>query len=101
MLRAALILLVLASCSPQSQDQLARSAAKSAVAKSAAQNLPGVPVEPYTDCIIDNADSRQILTLAADSVTGPTAGTWEIITAIARKPATLKCLLTNGVGALL
>lgn len=97
----AALALVLAACTPASQDQLARGAAKSVVARAAAERLPGVPVAPYTDCIINNATSQQILVLAADSVTGPTASTWEIITGIARKPETLQCLLTNGVSALL
>lgn len=93
--------LSLAACTPASQDLLARNAAKSVVARAATERLPGVPVEPYTNCIIDNASSQQILMLAADAVTGPTASTWEIITGIARKPETLQCLLTNGVSALL
>ncbi len=93
--------LLLAACTPATQDQLARGAAKSVVARAATERLPGVPVAPFTDCIIDNASGQQILTLAADSVTGPTASTWEIITGIARKPETLQCLLTNGVSALL
>lgn len=100
-LSLAALALLLGACSPASQDQLARGAAKSVVARTAAERLPGVPVEPFTDCIIDNASSQQILVLATDSVTGPTASTWEIITGIARKPETLQCLLTNGVGALL
>lgn len=92
---------LVAGCSPQSQDQLARGAAKSVVARAATERLPGVPVEPYTDCIIDNASSRQILTLAADTVTGPTASTWEVISGIARKPATLECFLRAGMSGML
>lgn len=95
------VLAVLTACSPQSQDQLARGAAKSVVARAATERLPGVPVEPYTDCIIDNASSQQILTLAADTVTGPTASSWEIITGIARQPATLECFLRAGMSSLI
>ncbi|TNF22148.1 MAG: hypothetical protein EP318_04655 [Rhodobacteraceae bacterium] len=90
-------LAALVACSPQSQDQLARGAAKSVVARAATERLPGVPVEPYTDCIIDNASSTQILALAADTVVGVTASSWEIITGIARKPATLECFLRAGM----
>lgn len=100
-LTLAMALPVLVACTVADQDQLARGAAKSVVARAATERLPGVPVEPYTNCIIDNATSQQILTLAADSVTGPTASSWEVITGIARKPATLECLLTNGVSTLL
>ena len=93
--------LSLSACAPSTQDRLARDAAKSVIARATAQYLPGVAVAPFTDCIIENATSSQILTLAADSVTGPTASTWEIISGIHRKPETVQCLLTDGVSALL
>lgn len=98
---ALLALALLGACSPQAQDALARDAAKSVVARTAAERLPGVPVEPYTDCIIDNASAQQILALAADSVTGPTESSWEIVSQIASKPETLQCLVATGLPALL
>lgn len=102
MLRRALFLVIpLAACNAATQDQLARGAAKSVVARAATERLPGVPVEAYTDCIIDNASSQQILTLAADTVTGPTASSWEIITGIARQSATLECFLRAGMSGVI
>ncbi len=101
-MRAALgLVLVLAACSAQTQDQIARQAAKSTVARVVADKYPGVPVEPALDCVIDNASSTQIYALAADSVTGPTASTVEVVSDIVSKPETLTCLAADGLPALI
>ncbi|SDH11748.1 hypothetical protein [Alloyangia pacifica] len=101
-MRAALgLVFVLAACSAQTQDQIARQAAKSTVARVVADRYPGVPVEPALDCVIDNASSTQIYALAADSVTGPTASTVEVVSDIVSKPETLTCLAADGLPALI
>ena len=96
-----LSLATLAACTPQMQDELARDAAKNAVRPVLQDRLPGVPVEPATDCVIDNATSKEILALAADAVTGPTANTVEIVSDILARPETLTCLATEGLPPLL
>ena len=95
------LVILLAACTPTQQDELTRDAAKSVVRPVLRDKLPGVPVEPATDCIIDNATSRELLALAADAVTGPTASTVEIVTNIASRPDTVRCLLAEGLPALL
>ena len=92
---------LLAACTPQMQDELARDAAKSAVRPVLEERLPGVPVESATDCVIDNATAQEILALAADAVTGPTASTVEIVGNILARPETLTCLATEGLPPLL
>lgn len=92
---------LLVACTPAMQDDLARDAAKTAVRPVLEQRFPGVPLEPATDCIIDNATSNEILSLAADAVTGPTANTVEIVTDIAARPATIRCLAEEGLPVLL
>ncbi len=103
MIRIALLsaAVVLTGCSAAQQDDLTRRAAKNAIRPVLEQRLPGVPVEPATDCIIDNANSKQLLALATDAVTGPTASTAEIVTNILAKPETLTCLATKGLPVLL
>ena len=96
-----IMVMALAACTPQTQDELARDAAKRAVRPVLAQRFPGIPLEPATDCIIDNATSREILTLAADAVTGPTASTVEIVGNIATRPDTIRCLTREGLPVLL
>ena len=63
--------------------------------------FPGVNAAPYTDCIIDNATAQEIFALAADSVTGPTASTAEIVSRIVSRPETIQCLATEGLPVLL
>ena len=93
--------IMLTACTPQTQDELTRDAAKRAVRPVLAERLPGIPLEPATDCIIDNATSRELLSLAADAVTGPTASTVEIVGNIATRPDTIRCLAEEGLPALL
>jgi len=104
-MRLALIMLstvlALTACTAQTQDELTRDAAKRAVRPVIAQRFPGIPLEPATDCIIDNASSRELLSLAADAVTGPTANTVEIVGDIASRPETIRCLAEEGLPALL
>jgi len=94
-------LLLLMACSQEAQDQIVRDAARASATKVLAEKFPGVPLQPAADCVIDNASSRQILSLAADSIMGPTANTVEIVTNIVSKPETLTCLAAQGLPALL
>ncbi len=102
MKRLALIAtILLAACTPEAQDELARDAAKQAVRPVLKERFPGIPLEPATDCIIDNATSKEIFSLAADAVTGPTASTIEIVGNIAARPDTIRCLAEEGLPVLL
>ena len=100
MKRLALIL-ALAACTPAAQEQLTRDAAKSAIRPVIAERFPGVPLEPATDCIIDNATQNELLALASDAVTGATASTAEIVSDIVSRPPTIQCLATEGLPVLL
>ncbi len=95
------LILALAACTPAQQDDLARNAARQAVRPVLAENFPGVPLEPAIDCVINNAGASEILVLAADAVTGPTASTVEIVANIIARPETITCLATEGLPVLL
>lgn len=95
------LVLALSACALPTRDDVTRAAAKSAIRPVLAQRLPGVPAEPAADCVIDNASSNELLSLAADSVTGPTANTVQIVTTIVSRPGTIQCLATEGLPALL
>lgn len=92
---------LVAACSPQAQDQIARDAARSALTPVVAERFPGVPLQPALDCLIDNANAQQIRALAADSVLGPTESTVQITRDIASQPETLRCMAVTGLPALL
>ncbi|WP_226779337.1 hypothetical protein [Oceaniglobus trochenteri] len=102
-MRALLILslLAVAGCALPTRDEVTRAAAKSAIRPVLAQKLPGVPIEPASDCVIDNANSPELLALASDSLTGATASTVETVSGILSRPATIQCLATQGLPALL
>ncbi len=94
-------ILVLAGCSVQQQDQIARDAARSTITPVLIERFPGVPLEPALNCVIDNASAVQIRALALDGVTGATESTVQIVTDIISKPETIQCLATRGLPALL
>ena len=94
-MRLAVVLLAITSllgCTTAQKDEFARNAAKSAASKVLVERYPGLPVEPAVNCVIDNANSTQILALATDSVTGPTESTVQIVSGILQKPETVQCL---------
>lgn len=95
------LLTILAACTPEERDDVTRDAARRAVHPVLAEQFPGVQVGASVDCIIENAESRELLSLAADALTGPTASTAEIVSRIASRPETLTCLATRGLPALL
>jgi predicted ThiF/HesA family dinucleotide-utilizing enzyme len=84
----------------QTADELARQQAKSVVNGVVAEKLPGVNAAPVTDCIIDNATAREIVTIAGAAVTGVTPATGRLVLEIARRPDTVTCIASNGFGLL-
>ena len=91
----------IAACTVQQQDEIARNAAKQATKPVLAEQFPGVPLEQSVDCVIDNATADEILTLAADAVTGPTASTAEMVAGIAVRPGTIECFAEGAAETLL
>lgn len=101
MIRVALLSLALTACAPTTQDELTRGAARAAIKPVLAERFPGVPLDPAVDCAVAGASAQELLTLAADAVTGPTASTAEITTRILSRPAVQTCLLQSYSGTLL
>ncbi|RLJ59469.1 hypothetical protein BCF46_1618 [Litoreibacter meonggei] len=82
-------------------DQLARKEAKDTVRPVLAQRFPGVPLEPATDCVIDNASAGEIIKLARAGVTGLGPEETQLVIEIATRPETVECLLKDGLAPLL
>ena len=94
-------LLALVACADV-QDQLARDAARSAVRPALAQNFPGIPLEPASDCVINNASASELTRLAlaaGQSTVSPQ--TSELVVEIATRPETIRCLSTDGLAPFL
>ncbi len=98
---ALVALLALAACA-EVQDQIARDAARATVRPVLAERFPGVPLEPASDCVIDNASASELsrLALAAGQQTVSPA-TQALVVEIATRPATIRCLTTDGLAPFL
>jgi len=98
---AALTVGSLAACSSVSQDQVAREAARATLTPMVEARFPGVPVAPAVDCVIDNANGQEILTLASASVTGVTAETTQVAAEVLSRPETVNCVANEGLNLLI
>lgn len=101
MIRPIVLVFALAACTPTTQEELTRGAARAVIKPVLAQRFPGVPTDAAVDCIVDGARGNELLVLAADAVTGPTASTVEIVGDIARRPAVSACLVRAYAGDIL
>ncbi len=76
-----------------------RSAAKSVVTPIIADRFPGKNTAAYSDCVIDNATTDEIVSLARDSVTGVDNGTVQTVVGIASRRGTLECIVKAELGS--
>lgn len=79
-------------------DVLARDAAKGVVNNVVQSRFPGVDAAPYTDCIIDNASSGEILEIGQAALIGTTPATTNLVVEIASRPDTVRCAANNALG---
>ena len=83
-------------------DYIAREAARDAIRPVLQRRLPGVPVEPAVNCVIDNASAGEIISLArAGAVGAPDPATVETVVTILRREGTIDCLATDGLSPFL
>lgn len=78
-------------------DALAQRQAKTVVNSVMQSRLPGVNISPVTDCVIEAASAREILSLAQASVTQITPQTAETVIDISTRPESVQCIAENGV----
>ncbi|SFJ34181.1 hypothetical protein [Celeribacter neptunius] len=100
---AALSALILSGCvesSPLVEDTT-RVAAKGVVKTVISSKFPGVDADLYVDCVMDNANTSQLVSLAKAAVVGVDSSTVTTVTEIASEPETLKCVAQNGLSGLL
>lgn len=95
--------LLLSACAEGNvADVIARDAAKSVVRPIIVENLPGVPPDLVTDCIIDNASAAEIITLARAATSKQVSqDTIDTVVGIARRPEVIQCAADEGLSALL
>ena len=95
---AALMLLTLAACSGAPLGEtVARATAKSVVLPIVAARVPGPEAQVITACILDNAQTAELFSLARDIAVEAGTSTVQTVFAIATRPETLACITRNGL----
>lgn len=100
---AALVALTACEQATKVVDDTARRGAKVAVNETIATRLPAVPKElitPFTDCVIDNSNAREIREFASAAVIGVTDQTATVVRGVIERPETQSCVLRAGASAL-
>jgi hypothetical protein len=74
-----------------------RALARSAVNSAAQQHFPGVDVSPFTDCVINNAETSELMQLAQAASAGSNGATeaLPVVKTILARPAASQCLLSS------
>lgn len=77
-------------------QETSRGLARTAVDGAVRQYLPGVNVSPYTDCVINGANTTELLQLASSATAGAGGATqaWPIVRGITSRPETQSCLIS-------
>lgn len=76
---------------PTSLDAASRAAATAAINAEMSKRLPGTNVAPYTNCIMTNATTAELIDIAQMSRAG-VAGTADSVASIVKRPATTSCI---------
>jgi hypothetical protein len=92
---------LLAACTTADPvEQIARVTAKSVVLPVVQQRLPGPQAEAVAVCVIDNANTDEIFSLARDVGTRAGTNTVQTIATILQRPNTIQCVLRAGIPGL-
>lgn len=69
-------------------DAAVRSSARVVINREMAKRLPGANVAPYTDCVIQNATTAELASIADSAATGSSGA----VASIVSRPATTQCI---------
>ncbi len=101
MIRILSACLLLSACvSSNPVEAVARASAKSVVLPIVQQRLPGPQAEAVAVCVIDNATTDEIFTLARDVGTRAGTSTVQTVATILQRPDTIQCVLRAGIPGL-
>ena len=73
---------------PATLDAASRQIARNVINTEMQKRLPGANVAPYTDCVINNATTAELIDIAQAS----TSGTADSVATIVSRPATTQCI---------
>jgi hypothetical protein len=82
-------------------QETTRSLARSAVDGAAGRYLPGVPIKPFTDCVINTASTSELLQLAQAAGAGDAGAVatraWPVVQTVTGRPEAQQCLVQAAV----
>lgn len=76
---------------PTVLDAASRQVARTVINAEMEKRLPGANVAPYTDCVVNNATTAELIDIAQASRAG-VSGTADSVAAIVSRPATTQCI---------
>ena len=76
---------------PTVLDAASRQIARNVINTEMQKRLPGANVAPYTDCVVNNATTAELIDIA-QAVRSGVAGTADSVAAIVQRPATTQCI---------
>ena len=76
---------------PTVLDAASRQIARNVINGEMQKRLPGVNVAPYTDCVVNNATTAELIDIAQQTRAG-VVGTADSVAAIVSRPATTQCI---------
>jgi hypothetical protein len=100
---AAALMLSTAGCVggfQQAADQVAREQARTYVNQEVARRFPGVDATLVTDCVINNASTQEIITIAGGIALGQTDAATQTVGDILGRPSTIQCTASGALGPL-
>ncbi|MEL6609659.1 MAG: succinate dehydrogenase [Pseudomonadota bacterium] len=97
---AGVLLLSACSAAQDAVDAEVRQTAEQVINTVVERNFPGVNAAPVSNCVVDNATTGEILTVAKAAVTGIDEETVTTVLDIAKRRDTLECIARNGIALL-
>lgn len=80
-----------AATAPTILDAASRQVARNTINSEMQRRLPGANTGPYTDCVVNNATTAELIDIAQMSRSGVT-GSADSVAAIVSRPATTQCI---------
>lgn len=80
-----------APAAPTTLDAASRQVARNVINSEMEKRLPGANVAPYTDCVVNNATTAELIDIAQAARSGVT-GTADSVASIVSRPATTQCI---------
>jgi hypothetical protein len=81
-------------------DDAVRQQAEQTIVTVVESQFPNVNAQPVANCVVDNASTSEILSVAGDSVTGVDQGTIKTVLDVLKRTETITCIAKNGIGGL-